>query len=212
MKKKRDGIKISNRLFYTLVVIGILVIVGAGVYAIGNTPNAGHSISELQTCDEGKILQVVDGEWDCVSGGSSTEMTKIRAYKSDSQTIHGGSYTKVTFDTEEFDTNQEFYSSTSRFLPYEAGYYFIHAHVLAQELGNLENWRLWIEKNGDSIAESRYVSPGAGEDYNPTLDVFTISYISLNQPIDVWTYQTQGNDRVLSAGKDNTYIEIYRIS
>jgi len=72
MKKRGIELKInlSNKLFYTFVVIGILVVVAVGVFALGNIPNPGHSVSGLQTCAEGQTLQVVGGEWDCVSGGS----------------------------------------------------------------------------------------------------------------------------------------------
>jgi hypothetical protein len=69
-KKRKDIIiKFSNRWIYTLIVIGILAILGVGVFALGSVSNPGHAISELQTCEEGETLQVVDGEWDCVSGG-----------------------------------------------------------------------------------------------------------------------------------------------
>jgi len=79
MKKKRDiTIKLSNKLFYTLIVIGILAVVGVGVWALGSVPNPGHAISELQTCEEGETLQVVDGEWDCVSGVSIRGWEKIQ--------------------------------------------------------------------------------------------------------------------------------------
>jgi hypothetical protein len=70
MKEKKRGIeiniKLSNKAIYTLIVIGILAILGVGVFALGSVSNPGHAISELQTCEEGETLQVVDGEWDCV--------------------------------------------------------------------------------------------------------------------------------------------------
>ena len=47
MKKNNNKVKgkISNRLLYTLIAIGILTIIGMGVYAVA--PNPGHSANEL---------------------------------------------------------------------------------------------------------------------------------------------------------------------
>ena len=52
VKKKRKEIvvKLSNRYLYALIVIGILTIVGVGVYAYGtsNPSTFGHSSGELE--------------------------------------------------------------------------------------------------------------------------------------------------------------------
>jgi len=72
MKKKKRGITIqinlSNKVLYTLIIIGILAIVGVGVWAYGTAvpSDFGHSLGELETCNEGETLVVMNGEWDCV--------------------------------------------------------------------------------------------------------------------------------------------------
>jgi len=76
MKKsaKRNSKKIilSNRWLYTLITVGILICLSVGVYAVlGTTPNPGHSISELQTCSNGEILQMVNGAWACTTAQTS---------------------------------------------------------------------------------------------------------------------------------------------
>ena len=51
--KKRGKINshISNRLLYTLIAVGILVLIGVGVYAATYTPSgAGHPYTEISTC------------------------------------------------------------------------------------------------------------------------------------------------------------------
>ncbi|MFZ1971166.1 MAG: collagen-like protein [Candidatus Nanoarchaeia archaeon] len=70
-KRKKDSKRVyNNRLLYTLVVIGILAIVGVAVYADSPSaiiPNPGHSISEIQTCGtNGDTLEIVSGNWACV--------------------------------------------------------------------------------------------------------------------------------------------------
>jgi hypothetical protein len=49
------------------------------------------------------------------------------AYKSTNQNSTGGANTKVTFDTEVFDTNSNF--ASDRFTPTVAGYYQLNANV-----------------------------------------------------------------------------------
>jgi hypothetical protein len=62
MKKKR-GIQINffNRWLYTLIALGILVIISVGVYALqaGVKPNPGHDLSELGVpsgCTSGQVI------------------------------------------------------------------------------------------------------------------------------------------------------------
>jgi hypothetical protein len=57
----------------------------------------------------------------------SGNMPAFSAYKSASQTLAYNSVTKITFDTEEFDTNNNF--ASSRFTPTVAGYYEINSTI-----------------------------------------------------------------------------------
>ena len=57
----------------------------------------------------------------------SGNMPAFSAYQSSTQTITATTFTKVTFTTEEFDTNNNFASST--FTPTVAGYYQLNAQV-----------------------------------------------------------------------------------
>jgi hypothetical protein len=61
------------------------------------------------------------------STGVSTQVgaPAFSAYSSSGTTLSSGAWTKLTFDTEEFDTNSNF--ASSRFTPTVAGYYQISA-------------------------------------------------------------------------------------
>jgi hypothetical protein len=69
VKKNRFGI--SKRLLYTLITIGILVILGIGVYAMtaGTAPNPGHllltDIAPPASCSANQFLQWVGSDWAC---------------------------------------------------------------------------------------------------------------------------------------------------
>jgi hypothetical protein len=74
---KKVIINLSNRTFYTLVVIGLVVLFGVGVYATlspGSTPNPGHNIQDIGPptgCANGQVLQFVNETigWACTSAG-----------------------------------------------------------------------------------------------------------------------------------------------
>lgn len=71
------------------------------------------------------------------------------AYKSANQTVVTNTLTKVTFDTEVFDTNSNFTSST--FTPTVAGYYQINANIdMAPLAGTLSQATAALYKNGSS--------------------------------------------------------------
>jgi hypothetical protein len=83
MSKKRGksikiNINLSNRWLYTLILIGILVAVGVGIYAATYSPSgAGHPYTEISTCGANQVLQMSsDGTaWTC----SSNVVTKAYA-------------------------------------------------------------------------------------------------------------------------------------
>jgi len=69
------------------------------------------------------------------------------AYKSAvNQSLTSGVYTKVTFDTESFDTNNNF--ASSRFTPTVAGYYQINGRVDLETSGSITRVLIAIWKNG----------------------------------------------------------------
>lgn len=73
------NITLTKRTLYTLITLGILIILAISVYAIGNIPNPGHSISELQLCSENQILQTRNEEWSCVGVlGYEKEVLKFK--------------------------------------------------------------------------------------------------------------------------------------
>jgi hypothetical protein len=53
----------------------------------------------------------------------SGNMPAFSAYKSVAQTLSAATFTKITFDVEEYDTNNNF--ASSRFTPTVAGYYLV---------------------------------------------------------------------------------------
>jgi hypothetical protein len=74
------------------------------------------------------------------------------AYPSGNQSVSSGTWTKVTYDTEEFDTNNNF--ASSRFTPTVAGYYQINARVVSSGYTTNQT-ALSIYKNGSESSGKR---------------------------------------------------------
>lgn len=71
------------------------------------------------------------------------------AYQGTSQTLTSGVYTKIALNTERFDTNNNFDSTTNyRFTPTVAGYYQINYEVYATTTGSMTSFVGVLYKNG----------------------------------------------------------------
>ena len=74
----RERIILSNRTLYTFITLGVLVLLGIGVYAYGtNNPQIfGHSIDELAAplgCTSGEFLQWSGSQWTCATVNVSAD-------------------------------------------------------------------------------------------------------------------------------------------
>lgn len=105
------------------------------------------------------------------------------AYLSAGQSIPNNIYTKVLYDTEEFDTNSNF--ASSRFTPTVAGYYqFSWAFGAGGITTNGEKWAS-LYKNGTRIrsgsdSTASYISAGSALVYmNGTTDYAEVYFYQL---------------------------------
>ena len=79
----------------------------------------------------------------------------FKAYKSSNQTVSANTYTKVTFETEEFDSNSFYNAATGRFQPTIAGYYNIGT-CCAFLSGGFTAALSTLYKNGSQYAKLGY--------------------------------------------------------
>ena len=91
---------------------------------------------------------------------AATAAPAFSAYRNASQSVSNSTYTKVAIDTEEFDTNNNFDSTTNyRFTPTVAGYYQINAGITYS--GSVTYAEIRIYKNG-SIYKGNFSQLSAG--------------------------------------------------
>ena len=91
----------------------------------------------------------------------SGNMPAFSAYADTAQTISANTLTKVTFGTEEFDTNNNF--ASSRFTPTVAGYYQLNAQIYCKTTISISNVSFAYYKNGSALIRSLNIAVAAGE-------------------------------------------------
>ena len=86
----------------------------------------------------------------------SGNMPAFSAYLNANQSVSNSTWTKVTLNTKEFDTNNNFDSTTNyRFTPTVAGYYQINACVSSASVSYAQNIWCAIYKNGSSYKQAQ---------------------------------------------------------
>jgi len=131
----------------------------------------------------------------------SGNMPAFSAYKSTDQTgVASGTFTKVLYDTEEFDTNSCY--SSSRFTPNVAGYYQVTART---------DWSITsgacfmaIYKNG-SIFKSGALNGATSSGTGPIVTAL-ISCNGSTDYIEIYAYQNNGTNTIFSSSA-GTYFQ-----
>ena len=137
---------------------------------------------------------------------AATAAPAFSAYKSTNQSISSNVFTKVQFQTEEFDTNSNYDNVTNyRFTPTVAGYYQINSLVYMQAASSLVRVLCNLYKNGaiakfgnDNIAVSGTEGRGL---------LSTIVYLNGSTDYLEMYILTAGTTLTATAGADNTYFQ-----
>jgi len=125
------------------------------------------------------------------------------------QTFASATYTKVLFQTEEFDTNSNF--ASSRFTPTVAGYYQVNAHSLfAFGVSGTGTCLVSIYKNGVLLKEGSRIYISA----NSSGAAVVSALIYLNGSTDyaeIYAQQASGTNQNL-AGGNNQQLNYFQAS
>jgi len=117
------------------------------------------------------------------------------AYQSSSQTLSGSTDTKITFTTEEFDTNNNFASST--FTPTVAGYYQVNSSIRVNT--TTTSIRMMIYKNGSKYKIGTDIATTCNNGFVSTL-------VYCNGTTDyIEAYANIGVGQALSASSSDTW-------
>jgi hypothetical protein len=129
------------------------------------------------------------------------------------QNISDATYTTVNIDTEIFDTDSAFDTSTYRFTPQVAGKYFVYGGIRFQcsNSNNLNNIVVRIDKNGTVYRNTNF-DPNNDENI---FNGFVQATVDMNGSSDYLTLVgylsvTSGTPR-FDSGTSSTYFGAYRI-
>ena len=89
-----------------------------------------------------------------VTGAGERNVPAFQAYMSARQTVSNATDTKINFNTETFDSNGNYDTSTYRFTPTVAGKYFIYASLASATATNWDDNSLNIFKNGSLLSST----------------------------------------------------------
>jgi hypothetical protein len=158
-----------------------------------------------QSADNSGVLQLASGTGNLVTVPSVTgtamvsgNMPAFSAYAGAATSCANNVFTKVLFNTEEFDTNNNFASST--FTPTVAGYYQINSSVnMAVAPANL---LISLNKNGSEYKRGSYASATGLN----TVTVSSIVYLNgSTDNIDIRIYQGSGVSANTATGIEVTW-------
>lgn len=151
----------------------------------------------------------VTGALPIANGGSGvTALPTFRAYANTNQAIPTATWTKVTLDTETFDTNTNFDSATNyRFTPTIAGYYQVNAGLTVTfSVGDVTtDYLIAIYKNGTVYSQIEQHNAVASVD-NAISISDVVQCDGSTDYIELYVYQAAGADRNLNGGSNQTWM------
>lgn len=137
------------------------------------------------------------------TGTMAMDGPAFSAYNSTTQSISTATYTKVTLDSEFFDTNNNF--ASSRFTPTVAGYYQIIASVRDGTGGATGQFISNIYKNGAVFNQTILACSGA---VGTTSVCSAIIYMNGSTDyLEQYVYQSSGSAMNISASSNTTYFQ-----
>ena len=148
-----------------------------------------------------------------IPAGVTTTVNRpaFKATLSADQSIANSSFTKVTLDTENFDTDGAFASNKFTVPAGQAGKYVFHYGGYMSSLGDDKRLILSLYKNGSGItgpkAEYQIYSTGASS--NVLQKTSFVIDLAVSDYIELYVWQNQGGAKDLFA--DNTYLAGYKL-
>ena len=133
----------------------------------------------------------------------SGNMPAFSAYQSSNQSISNGVNTKILFQTEEFDTNNNF--ASSRFTPTIAGYYQINSTINIQGSGG-NNFIIMIWKNGSEFKRGNQVGVNSAGNNGVVISAL-IYFNGSTDYIEIYGYQSAGGANLTEPGATLTWVQ-----
>ena len=171
--------------------------------------------SSITIGESGDTVSVPSGATLSVSGTASGQnYPMFQAARTSDQSTTSASFTKIQFDTEEFDTGGFFDNTTNyRYTPLVAGKYFVYASVrIHDDANDLLQYGIKIEKNGSQIKEN--YNKGTANERGEVTVVTIIDMNGSSDYLEVYSWQVAGSGNPTikgAAGDKATSFGAYRL-
>tara|TARA_E500000318_G_scaffold28665_2_gene28771 strand:+ start:642 stop:1160 length:519 start_codon:yes stop_codon:yes gene_type:complete len=156
----------------------------------------------------GNELLTSNGSGVISSGGAITNTPAFRATMSTTQAIANTTMTTINFNTETYDTDSCYNTSTYKFTPNVAGKYLVIASYALNANSSTGTFICSIFKNGAEHSRANIVLSSS------TSNPITTSLIDFNGSsdyIEAKGYQETGGSKTIYAGTEQSYFSAVRI-
>jgi hypothetical protein len=163
--------------------------------------NSAYTATLFNLSDAGNLS--ISGDYQ-VNGKKAVNGPAFRAYVATGQAITSGSQQKVTFGTENFDTNNNF--ASSRFTPTIEGYYQLNATIRIDGTSSTGEVMIILYKNGSEYARGHNQSGTEQGASFYSMSVSDIAYANGSTDyFEVYIQQSSGGNRNTTAGSPISY-------
>jgi hypothetical protein len=182
------------------------VFLGKAVQTV-NPPSGSVGLSQLSATGTKDSTTFLRGDNTfAVAGGDNTPA--FMAYNPQNGSVASGTNVVLSLNTELFDTDSVYDTSTYKFTPQVAGYYFFYANVRWQGSTNsATRLNLDITKNGSSFANSR----NSNSDY-ATTNATGVCYLNGSTDyVQLESYHNFAGSTGITTALNNTYLGGYKL-
>jgi len=144
-----------------------------------------------------------------VSGVGETNTPLFRAYAGSNWNSANGATSTIPFDSESFDPQSKFNTSTYKFTPGVAGKYFFYANIKMSSSGDQSLFEMYLKKNTDTVASLTERGSGNG---SLSLQVSTTIDSDDNDEFYIQMYQASGGSITNYGGHNISYFTGFKIS
>ena len=154
----------------------------------------------------GQVL-MTDGNGNLSWVSQPTNTPAFSVYRNGTQSIAHNTYTKVQYNTENFDTDNTFDNSTNyRFTPAFSGKSYLVASIRLYGTDDFNNYIVEIHKNGTAILRQQ----NSHWHYESALVSGIVTH-DTNDYFEVFVMQQSGSSLVVMSGSPITYFMGYKL-
>ena len=183
----------------TIKTTNIETITGSGTLTLGQSGET-ISIPSGATLDLSNATQ---------TGVGGTNTPAFEARQTSAQSLSSGSFTKMTWNVENYDTNNAFASDKFTVPSGQDGKYYFQVTTELTGIDDGELVQVMFYKNGSSQAgtTARWYSPGSGQDVRARTNV--ILNLAVNDYIEAYIYHNEGGSQ--NASTTETFFRGFKL-